>query len=134
MTVKCLTQTQKDIIAYAYQHKRYTQKELAILYKVSERTINRILEEHGLASPVPRLKGEAYQAMQVLKRHNLTVEQLDAALSRPVLSFESVQQYLNTCSREQLAKLFYNSSLIKIAELLSQAKQKEKEAAHAETP
>ena len=34
-----------------------TQKELAENYNTSERTINRVLVEYGLATPVARIKG-----------------------------------------------------------------------------
>lgn len=82
MTVKCLTQTQKDIIVLWYQKKIYNQKELAKHYNTSERTINRVLIEAGLATPVARIKGEAYQVMQVLKKYNIhSANDLDAQLS-----------------------------------------------------
>ncbi len=82
MSVKCLTQTQKDMIVHWYQKKIYNQKELAKNYNTSERTINRVLIEAGLATPVARIKGEAYQVMQVLKKYNIhSANDLDAQLS-----------------------------------------------------
>lgn len=82
MTVKCLTQTQKDQIVHWYKKKIYNQKELAKNYNTSERTINRVLIEYGLATPVARIKGEAYQVMQVLKKYNIhSANDLDAQLS-----------------------------------------------------
>ena len=82
MSVKCLTQAQKDQIVLWYQKKIYNQKELAKNYNTSERTINRVLIEAGLATPVARIKGEAYQVMQVLKKYNIqSANDLDAQLS-----------------------------------------------------
>ena len=82
MTVKCLTKNQKDMIVFWYQKKIYNQKELAKNYNTSERTINRVLVEYGLATPVSRIKGEAYQVMQVLKKYNIhSANDLDAQLS-----------------------------------------------------
>ena len=82
MSVKCLTQAQKDQIVYWYKQKTYNQKELAKNYNTSERTINRVLIEYGLATPVARIKGEAYQVMQVLKKYNIqSANDLDAQLS-----------------------------------------------------
>ena len=82
MTVKCLTQAQKDLIAHRYKNKLYSQKELAQMMATSERTINRVLVEYGLATPVARIKGEAYQVMQVLKKYNIhSANDLDAQLS-----------------------------------------------------
>ena len=83
MTVKCLTQAQKDLIVHWYQKKIYNQKELAKNYNTSERTINRVLVEYGLATPVARIKGEAYQVMQVLKKYGITsVAQLERELTQ----------------------------------------------------
>ena len=82
MTVKCLTKAQKDLIAHWYKNKIYSQKELAQKMATSERTINRVLVEYGLATPVARIKGEAYQVMQVLKKYNIqSANDLDAQLS-----------------------------------------------------
>lgn len=71
MPVKCLSEVQKNFISIAYTSKHKTQKQLAEYLKVSERTINRVLEELGLATPVARIKGEAYQVMQLLKKHSM---------------------------------------------------------------
>ena len=82
MSVKCLNETQKNFVIKAYQAKHKSQKELAEYLKVSERTINRVLIEAGLATPVARIKGEAYQVMQVLKKYNIhSANDLDAQLS-----------------------------------------------------
>ena len=81
MSVKCLTQAQKDLIVHWYKQKTYNQKELAKNYNTSERTINRVLIEAGLATPVARIKGEAYQVMQLLKQYGITsVDQLKSQL------------------------------------------------------
>lgn len=82
MSVRCLTKTQKDMIVHWYKQKIFNQKELAKNYNTSERTINRVLVEYGLATPVARIKGEAYQVMQVLKKYNIqSANDLDAQLS-----------------------------------------------------
>lgn len=82
MSVKCLNEAQKNFITLAYKSKHKSQKELAEYMGVSERTINRVLTEAGLATPVARIKGEAYQVMQLLKKYGITsVEQLDRTLS-----------------------------------------------------
>lgn len=82
MTVKCLTEPQKKCIAYAYTRKTMTQKELAENFEVSERTINRVLIEAGLATPVERIKGEAYGVMQLLKKYHLDLASLTMMLER----------------------------------------------------
>lgn len=81
MSVKCLNEAQKNFVIKAYQAKHKTQKELSIYLNVSERTINRVLIEAGLATPVARIKGEAYQVMQLLKQYGITsVDQLKSQL------------------------------------------------------
>lgn len=81
MSVKCLSPDVKLSIVSNYRVKTLNQKQLAKLWGVSERTINRILNEAGVATAVPRIQGEAYQAMQILKKHNISVESLDNVLT-----------------------------------------------------
>lgn len=83
--VKSLSIFQKDHIVTEYTAKRMNMRQLAKHHDTSERTIGRVLEERGLATPVPRLKGEAYRAMKLLKEHHLTVDDLARILSRTVL-------------------------------------------------
>ena len=82
MSVKCLTEMQKKSIAHFYTNKTLTQKQLAENYFVSERTINRVLIEAGLATPVARIKGEAYHVMQLLKKHSMDLGSLTVMLER----------------------------------------------------
>ena len=82
MAVKCLTEPQKKCIAYAYIKKTMTQKELAENFEVSERTINRVLIEAGLATPVERIKGEAYSVMKLLDKYGLNLATLTMMLER----------------------------------------------------
>ena len=118
MTVRIFGIEAKDQICLAYAHKTMNLRELAYHYNTSTRTIGRVLEERGLATPVPRLKGEAYQAMKVLKEFDLTPTELWAHLSAPktpAFTPENVQTYLNMCSKEELARFFYTSGLVKLA-------------------
>ena len=80
MTVSCLTQEAKDMIYAAHTNKTMTQKEMAEYFGVSERTINRVLNELGLATAVPRIKGEAYQVLRLLEKHNFTIKDLETLL------------------------------------------------------
>ena len=56
------------------------QKALAEHFEVSERTINRVLVEYGLATPIPRLKGEAYRTMKLLKQYHVDYPVLEQIL------------------------------------------------------
>ena len=80
MPVPCLNQSQKDSIVSLYQNKVMTQKELAHRFNVSERTINRVFIAAGIATPVARIKGEAYQVMQLLKKYNVNYSTLKTLL------------------------------------------------------
>lgn len=80
MTVSCLTQEAKNMIYTAHTNKTMTQKEMAEYFGVSERTINRVLNELGLATAVPRIKGEAYQVLRLLEKHNFTIKDLEILL------------------------------------------------------
>jgi hypothetical protein len=81
MTVKILFDEIKLAIVNNYKAKTMTQKQLAIWAGVSERTINRVLNEAGVATAIPRLQGEAYMALQILKKHGVLVTELDEMLT-----------------------------------------------------
>ena len=80
MSVKCISKAQKDLIVFWYKNKMFNQKELAEKVNTSQRTINRVLIEAGLATPVERIKGEAYHVMQLLKKHSLDLNSLKKLL------------------------------------------------------
>lgn len=120
MTVKRFPATIKDQICLAYFHKNMTVTELAKHFDTSNRTIGRILEERGLATPVPRIKGEAYLVMKLLEEFKIHPGDLRTVLGLPRLNDETVQAYLNDCSKEELAKFFYTSGLVKLAAAANQ--------------
>ena len=86
MKVKCLSAHVKDQICLAYNNKTLTLKELAFHFGTSSRTIGRVLEERGLATPVPRLKGEAHQVMLLIKSYGLDIDTLTTLLKTVSLS------------------------------------------------
>jgi len=120
MTVKKLSHEQKDDIVRAYNLKTLKLFELAQFFGTSPRTIGRVLEERGLATPVPRLKSEAYQVMQLLKEHQLDLIGLKDRLSSVSMTAENVQLFLNQCHKEDLARFFYISGLAKLSEIAKQ--------------
>ena len=81
MTVGCLTYLQKQVIVTLYNNRSYSQAELARQYHVSERTIHRVLEEAGIATPLERIKGDAYTVMQLLKEHGVDIPKLKQMLA-----------------------------------------------------
>lgn len=71
MAVKCLTPSQKEMIAFWYTRKLRNVTELALMSGVSPRTINRVLVEKGLATTVSRIKGEAHIVMKLLEKYGM---------------------------------------------------------------
>lgn len=172
MTVRTLTPNQKDTLVSWYSQKLYNQKQIAERFNTSERTVNRVLIERGLATPVARIKGEAHQLVKLVRSYGLTnadlekllqtvgssvalaeesrdilatvrsykltADQLRTVLAAPALTHENVQLYLNRCSRFVLSQLFYNSGLVKVAELAQEnarnAQQEKAPAAMAPIP
>lgn len=112
MTVKCFAEMTKDQICLAYSHKTMCLSELARHFTTSTRTIGRVLEERGLATPIPRLKGEAYALMKLMLQYNMTVDQLKTILTAPaapVIDNQTVQTYLDGCSEEELGGFVYKT-------------------------
>jgi DNA-binding transcriptional regulator YhcF (GntR family) len=81
MAVKAITDAQKELIRVNYVNKRMNQKQMAEALDVSERTINRVLNELGLLTAVPRLKGEAHQALTVLAAWGIAPARLQECLA-----------------------------------------------------
>lgn len=118
MTVRTLTKSQKDSLVSDYKNKNRTIVDLGYNYRISPRTVARVLDEYDVPTPMPRVRGEAYRAMQLLKKHGMTVDQLEsmmAAAAEPTVNMATVQAFLNQC------KLFE----------LHKAREQQKQEAHA---
>jgi len=104
MTVKCLNNSDKLVLIRWYRNKDFNQKQLAMQFNVSERTVNRVLTEVGLATPVARIKGDAYRVMNMLKKHDIDVDQLDMLL---ILGKAQLQQIEDDLIEDQAAYMNY---------------------------
>ena len=114
MTIKCLNQLQKDNIVGLYNQKLLNQKELAVEFNTSKRTINRVLVEAGLLTAVPRIQAEAYTVMQVLKKHGIDPSKLDQTLSfAENITKHEVETFLLTLTDTETSELFYNAAMTK---------------------
>ena len=136
MTVKCISQATKDRIITAYRVGAQ-QKDLAKWYITSERTINRVLIEAGLLTPVPQLKADAYIAMQVLKKHGIEAGALDEVLSIVRPTYEQVVDFLEEMRHDVVVQMFYDAMMNKAldAQLAQQAVTYQMEAnADADLP
>lgn len=82
--VKSLPESAKDYIVNRYTQEIFTVTELAKMYQTSRRTIGRVLEERGVASPVARLQGKAYRAVKLMDKYDVNINELDNALRQYV--------------------------------------------------
>lgn len=82
MTVKILNKWEKKQICKAYLENGEYQSTLAYFYHVSPRTINRVLNEAGILTTVPRIKEEAKRVLNLMKEHNITYDELKDTLER----------------------------------------------------
>jgi hypothetical protein len=109
--VKCFSAAQKDLIVSYYNAKIQNITQIAKNFHTSTRTIGRVLEERGLATPVPRLKGDAYQVMEYLKTMDITnAKELKWLMADRFITERNVQKYLNRASKDHLTTLFYNAA------------------------
>ena len=93
MTVKKLNSAGKSEVLKMYFSKEYTLTEIAFMLEVSRRTVGRVIIEAGLATPVPRLQGEAYQAMKILNKYDISVSKLEDLLKGYVYEkYEAMSQ------------------------------------------
>jgi prolyl-tRNA editing enzyme YbaK/EbsC (Cys-tRNA(Pro) deacylase) len=124
MTVKILTASQKGAVKLLYSHKRKNTKELAMALGVSERTIQRSIEEEAAKNPgLIDSSAEAKQVMALLYKHKITYEQLVRLLQHPVgmlspVTSQSIQEYLCKATKEELATLFFTAGMAKLMEVV----------------
>lgn len=74
----------QQVIAMFTQRKAHgwNQKIIAQTLGISERSVKRILDEAGLATAVPLIKGEAHLAIKMLQKHNLNADGADALITQ----------------------------------------------------
>ena len=75
-----LTKQDKERIVDFF-NKKETIVMIAHIFSVSTRTIGRVLDEMGEARPMAQAKGQAYQVMQVLKKHGVQPDALDLLIT-----------------------------------------------------
>lgn len=80
MTVKCLNDKEKSTVIELLQRPHLTQAAVAVIFKVSEHTIRRVVQEHK-DNKVTAFKSEpmtesATAVMQLLYEHKITYEEL----------------------------------------------------------
>lgn len=100
MPVKCLSEAAKSVICDVYTNQRAKVSDLAYRWDTSPRTIRRVLEENGLASPVPRLKGDAHYVMQLLKEFGIPANKLRSVLEQHQKAYAPVLAQANQANNK----------------------------------
>jgi hypothetical protein len=128
MTVKILTASQKGAVKLLYSLKRKNTKELAMALGVSERTIQRSIEEEAAKnSGLIDSSSEAKQVMALLYKHKITIPQLESLLqlssrqlspASSLVTSSQVQEYLCKATKEELATLFFTAGMAKLMEVV----------------
>ncbi len=81
INVRCLNEVDKNTIVDMYLEQQPTLVALADAWNVSPRTIGRVLDERGIATPMPRIHAEARKVLKMLQQHNITVDELGEVLN-----------------------------------------------------
>lgn len=63
------------------------------------------------------------QLLELINRYDLTAEKLEVLLKAPAFTKENVLLYLNACTTNELAQLFYQTGLVKLSEIVDQQHQ-----------
>jgi len=132
MTKKTIPSETKARIGKLHATGKFTNKDLADAYKISERSVRRILEEQSIHPIHLRMTVENAKMIAVVKKYRLTAKKLADVLATPALTPENVQRYLDSCTQEELARHFYTSGLVILAKIAGQVSQQHKEAKNNE--
>lgn len=63
------------------------------------------------------------EVLAIVRRFALTADDLMRILTAPALTPANVQDYLNKCTKEELANHFYISGLVKLSEAVTEAQK-----------
>jgi predicted DNA-binding transcriptional regulator AlpA len=95
------------------------QIEIAKFLGISRKTVYRVLIEKGLLPPKQRLEPDAVAMIAIAYKHGIsTPAKLDEILNKPTLTMNNLKAWLSQMSNQQLADLFYNTALVKIAQMV----------------
>ena len=74
------------------------------------------------------------EVLAIVRKFALTADDLMRILTAPALTPANVQDYLNKCTKEELAQFFYISGLVKLGETVEAAQNShEQQSAPAKT-
>lgn len=94
-----LSEEAKDLIVELWINKTMTVTELANAYGCHPRTINRVMEERGVAAVTSKAKGisDVARVKKLLKNTGMTMDQLED-MANIVTSVPSIQKHVHTAA------------------------------------
>ena len=118
MTVKSICDMDKALIVHHHYHGDFNKQELATRFGTSPRTIQRILVEMGVAESNEKYAANLQAYMRIINNYCLNPEELAITLYRGTWQNKptaaDVQEYLNTCSKTEIAGFLYNRLISKV--------------------
>lgn len=105
MTVKCLTDLQKEIAIRMYESEQQI-KDIAAYLDTSERTVGRVLVEAGLSTPTQRVSEEASHVMKLLAKYKVNPKELESILRAYAGAVSGASALSALPKRVQTAALF----------------------------
>ena len=119
-----LSDANKQLIADEYTARNYNQTELADLFSVSRRTVQRALIELGIKTyneKKPRVVTEDEEStLDCAKKHGLNAANLNRALHTTALTKDNIQRYLTQLSPEGFANLISVVGYLRVSALAKQ--------------
>ena len=125
MTVKSISSMDKALIVHHYHHGDFNKQELAIKFGTSPRTIHRVLVEMGIETANEKYASDLQAYMRIINNYDVDPHQLDTILFKDSVSkvnSEDVQDYLNQCTKKEIAIFLYNRLVFKILPAPTQPK------------
>jgi transposase len=119
-----LSDANKQLIADEYTARNYNQTELADLFGVARRTVQRALIELGIKTyneKKPRVVTEDEESiLDCAKKHGLNAANLNRALYTTALTKDNIQRYLTQLSPEGFANLISVVGYLRVSALAKQ--------------
>lgn len=121
MTIRVVNEANQALVVSWFTQNILNKDELAAKFNVSERTIGRILDKHGIEHLKFRrraagVKAQDKRILEIVSEHDVTPEQLEEIFNAPALTIDNVFHFLCDLSEDEISLLQYRVGLVKIYE------------------